>query len=559
VTRITFVSTRKNIDSTERELYEMDLLCRSLGFKRAFLDLGIQTVMGCTPPGVSVDLVDEYFDPIDYGVKTDLVALSAKTSCATHAYEVARRFRAKGKRVVLGGIHASLRPEEALEHVDCIVTGEAELLWPEVVRDLESKKLRERYDATGFPPMDRIPPPAWGRGKPGAYLFHQIQTTRGCPFRCRFCSVPDISGQEFRFKPVERVLEELRRLPRSSGPIASGKPLYIVDDNFISRVRYTKELLRAMAPLKKAGQIPSWSAETTLNVASDEEMLDLFSDAGCSTLIIGFESVTEASLAAMDKPVNFCLTYQEAVERIHARGMTIIGNFIVGFDTDTLGVFSHTLDFVQKTGILYPFFSILTPMPGTNLFDEYKAAGRLDHEKWHLYDTRHVVFEPANMTRDELMDGYVWLYEQAYGASNLYARIEQNWKRRTTGSNLVEKAFVAARLAPEMLRGDAELRSHFKDGLALLMNRRLASDAGQLLYLLDAYDFARFMRRWSTPQRSENYRTFTDRTRWTRPSPGGVMTEDLAKLDVMQWQNAKAVKRSRQPAPSPKARLPVMR
>ncbi len=546
MTRITFVATRKNTDPTERELYEMDLLCRSLGFKRAFLDLGVQTVMACTPPGVNIDLVDEYMDPIDYNVKTDLVALSAKTACVSYAYAVARRFRAKGKRVVLGGIHASLRPEEALEHVDCVVTGEAETVWRQVVRDLEAGKLKERYDAAGVPPMDAIPPPAWGRGKPDSYLFHQIQTTRGC----RFCSVPDISGQDFRSKPVERVTEELRALPRSRGPIASGKPLYIVDDNFISRVRYTKDLLRALIPLKKAGQIPSWSAETTLNVANDEELLDLFRDAGCSTLIIGFESVTEASLAAMDKPVNFCLTYEEAVDRIHARGMSIIGNFIVGFDTDTLGVFQQTLDFVQKTGILYPCFSILTPMPGTNLFDEYKAAGRLDHEDWHLYDTRHVVFEPTNMTREELMDGYVWLYEQAYGADNLYARIERSWKRRKRGSNLVEKAFVAARLAPEMLKGDAELRRHFKQGIALMMERHLASDAGQLLYLLDAYDFARFMRRFNTFARSESYRTFADRSRWNR-APAGVseMASDLDKLEVMQWQNAKAVKRTRTTLP----------
>ena len=248
----------------------------------------------------------------------------------------------------------------------------------------------------------------------------------------------------------------------------------------------------------------------------------------------------------MDEPVNFCLTYQEAVDRIHARGMTIIGNFIVGLDTDTLGVFQQTLDFVQKTGILYPFFSILTPTPGTNLFDEYKAAGRLDHEDWHLYDTRHVVFEPTNMTREELMDGYVWLYEQAYGADNLYARIERNWKRRTHGSNLVEKAFVAARLAPEMLKGDAELRRHFKQGIALMMSRHLASDAGQLLYLLDAYDFARFMRRFNTFARSESYRTFADRSRWNR-APAGVpeKASDLEKLGGMQWRNAKAVKRTK--------------
>jgi radical SAM superfamily enzyme YgiQ (UPF0313 family) len=541
--RITFVATKKNLDPSERELYEMDLLCRGLGFKRAFLDLGIQTVMACTPAGTKVDFVDEYVDAIDYDVATDLVALSAKTSCVTYAYAVAERFRKKGKKVILGGIHASLRPDEALRHVDCVVTGEAETVWPKVVTDAQAGRLAQRYDASGFPPMAAIPPPAWDKGKQGEYLFHQIQTTRGCPFRCRFCSVPDISGQDFRFKPVENVVAELRALPKSKGPIASAKPLYIVDDNFISRTRYTKDLLRAMIPLKKAGQIPSWSAETTLNVASDEEMLDLFRDAGCSTLIIGFESVTEASLDAMDKPVNYCLTYQEAVDRIHARGMTIIGNFIVGFDTDTLGVFSQTLDFIQKTGILYPFFSILTPMPGTALFDEYKAGKRLDHEKWELYDTRHVVFDPTNMRRDELMDGYISLYEQAYGTDKLYDRIERNWKRRKSGSSFVEKTFIASRLAPEIIRGDAEARRHYGDGIKLMMSRGLHADAGQLLYLLDAYDFARFMRRFSTPQRAENYASFSDPSRWKREE----------KLGVLQWQNKKAVKRTQ------RASLPVVR
>jgi hypothetical protein len=251
--RITFVATKKNLDPSERELYEMDLLCRGLGFKRAFLDLGIQTVMACTPAGTKVDFVDEYVDAIDYDVATDLVALSAKTSCVTYAYAVAERFRKKGKKVILGGIHASLRPDEALRHVDCVVTGEAETVWPKVVTDAQAGRLAQRYDASGFPPMAAIPPPAWDKGKQGEYLFHQIQTTRGCPFRCRFCSVPDISGQDFRFKPVENVVAELRALPKSKGPIASAKPLYIVDDNFISRTRYTKDLLRAMIPLKKAG------------------------------------------------------------------------------------------------------------------------------------------------------------------------------------------------------------------------------------------------------------------------------------------------------------------
>jgi radical SAM superfamily enzyme YgiQ (UPF0313 family) len=542
---ITFVATRKNEDRTERELYEMDLLLRVLGFRRSFLDLGIQTVAACTPPGIGVRIVDEYIEEIDYGVRTDLVALSAKTSCVTRAYEVARRFRERGKRVVLGGIHASLRPDEALEHVDCVVTGEAEALWPEVLRDLDAGRMKPRYDAKGFPDMAKIPVPAWSAGPSGAYLFHQLQTTRGCPFRCRFCSVPDISGQDFRFKPVPRVIDELRALPKARGLIARSKPLYIVDDNFISRTRYTKDLLRAMVPLRERGEIPSWSAETTLNVASDEELLDLFRAAGCGTLIIGFESVTEATLNDMDKPVNFCLTYQEAVERIHARGISVVGNFIVGFDTDTLAVFKQTLDFVQKTGLLYPFFSILTPMPGTGLFDDMKAQGRLDHERWELYDTRHVVFEPKHMTRDELLDGYVWLYEQTYGTHLLFDRLERNWRRRTEGSPLAEKLFVGARLAPEIARGDAELRAVFGEGLKLLANPRMKGDAGQLLSVLDSYDFARFMRRYASPHRARNARAFAD--------PASREREG----EVLQWQNAKAVartKRSLPVVPGPQAR-----
>ena len=538
---ITLIATRKNTDPTERELYEMDLLIKVLGFKRSFLDLGIETVAACTPPGTRFRIVDEYLEDIDYGARTDVVALSAKTSCVTRTYEVARRFRERGTRVILGGIHASLRPDEALEHVDTVVTGEAEIIWPRVVADLEAGKLSRRYDADGFPPMTSIPIPAWTPARADQYLFHQLQTTRGCPFKCRFCSVPDISGQDFRSKPVEQVVRELSALPRSKGPIAAGKPLYIVDDNFISRTRYTKDLLRAMVPLHKSGRIPSWSAETTLNVASDEELLDLFKAAGCATLIIGFESVTEATLNDMDKPVNFCLTYQEAVSRIHARGMTVVGNFIVGFDTDTLSVFKQTRDFIQKTGILYPFFSILTPMPGTKLFDDMKAAGRLDHERWELYDTRHVVFEPKHMRRDELMDGYVWLYEQCYGTHLLWDRVEAEWRRREKSCGLPEKLYVSARLAPDIARGDAELRRHFGEGIKLMMNRHMKSDAGQLLYVLDSYDFARFMRRYSTPRRAENYRAFE--------APEAAIRSQGEELATLQWQNKKAVARTKRSLP----------
>ena len=549
--KISFVATRKNFDRSERELYEMDLMLRVLGFKRSFLDLGLLTVAACTPREVDIEVIDEYFGELDFDHDTDVIALSAKTSCAPKAYDVAQRYRARGKRVILGGIHASLRPDEALQHVDCIVTGEAEALWPQVVRDLQQGRLKSRYDALGYPPMAQVPVPAWRAVDTSQYLFHQLQTTRGCPFRCRFCSVPDISGQDFRFKPVESVVHELRSLPRGRGPIAAGKPLYVVDDNFISRVKYTKDLLRALIPLYQSRQLPSWSAETTLNVANDEEMLDLFRDAGCTTMIIGFESVSEATLNDMDKPVNFCLTFQEAVDRIHARGITVVGNFIVGFDTDTRAVFKQTLDFIQKTGILYPFFSILTPMPGTKLFDDFKAAGRLDHERWDQYDTRHVVFEPRHMRRDELMDGYIWLYEQAYGSDLLLDRIERNWRQRPrTTSSWTEKAFIAARLGREIVLGDAELRRMYRAGLGLLFNRHLRSDAGHLLFLLDGYDFARFMRRYRSSAYRDNYQTCENPERVNDDKQEQARTEPA--LHVLQWQNKKAVLRTS------KRQLPVV-
>jgi radical SAM superfamily enzyme YgiQ (UPF0313 family) len=524
--RITFVATKKNLDPTERELYEMDLVLEVTGAKRAFMDLGLLTVAACTPPGVETNIVDEYVTPIDYDMKTDLVCLSAKTSCSTYAYRVAERFRAKGVPVLLGGIHASLRPDEALQHVDCIVTGEAEHLWPQVVEDFVAGKLGQRYDTHDFPPMKDIPIPPWQKAPSSRYLFHQIQTTRGCPFRCRFCSVPDISGNDFRFKPVENVIAEIEALPRG---LLGRQPLYVVDDNFISRTRYTKDLLKAMVPLAKAGKIPPWSAETTINVAGDDEMLDLFRDAGCATLILGLESVEEETLALMDKNINFFLTYPDAIQRIHDRGLTVVGNFIVGFDTDTIATFRKVRDFVQQTGILFPFFSILNPMPGTKLFDDMLAAGRLDHQDWHLYDTRHVVMQPAQMTREELMDGYVWLYRECYGEA-LLDRLERNWQWRQKPQRLrPQKAFVGARLGAKALLGDSERRSLYRQGIRMMLHRHLRADPGQLLITLDAYEFSRFMQRYATPRYAEHA------ARFENPDMVG---------GVAQWENRTAQRRS---------------
>ena len=524
--KILFVSTRKNSDPTERELYEMDLMNEVLGFKRSLLDLGLLTVLGGTPERFEVSLQDEYLEPIDYDEPCDLVALSAKTSCSIHAYEVAAEFRSRGRKVVLGGIHASLLPQEALEHVDHIVTGEAEEMWPRFLEDFEAGTARRHYDAEGFPPMDRIPHPSLANLDAKDFLLHQVQTTRGCPFKCRFCSVPDISGQAFRFKPVDKVVEEIRSLPRRGRLTEAMKALYIVDDNFISRTRYTRELLEALVPLRRSGELPDWSAETTLNVATDEALLDLFRDAGCTTLIIGFESVAQATLQTMDKGINFCLSFQEAIERIHQRGMSIVGNFIVGFDTDTPEVFRDTRDFIFENNILYPFFSILAPMPGTKLHDEFKDAGRLDTKDWSLYDTRHVIFEPAQMTREQLQDGYVWLFEQTYTSEAAFENLMRYWQRPGRRQDTVlERLFVRYRVSRSRQISSAG-REFFKRALSEARKRGVGTNMAQLLYYLDSGHFAQFLGRYKSDHYEANAQSFEQQNAQVSSGP-------------MQWQDSR--------------------
>ncbi|MBI4821928.1 MAG: B12-binding domain-containing radical SAM protein [Deltaproteobacteria bacterium] len=526
--KILFVATKKNGNPADRELYEMDFMNELLGFKRSLFDLGLLTVAAATPEGVEVELVDEYVDPIPYETTdADLVALSAKTSCVSHAYEVAGRFKRRGVPVVLGGIHASLRPEEALEHVDYVVVGEAERTWPEFVNRFRRGEAPQITRETDFPPMDMIPVPAWDRIDPKHFLFHQIQTTRGCPYTCRFCSVPDISGSTFRFKPVENVVKEIRALP-SAGPLKDRlKALYVVDDNFISRLKYTKELLEALVPLHRSGELGEWSAETTLNVAKDEELLDLFAAAGCSTLIIGFESVSEVTLLDMKKKVNFSLSYPEAIGRIHARGMSVVGNFIVGFDTDTLSVFREILEFVDRHTILYPFFSILTPMPGTQLYEEFRANGRLDHTDWARYDTRHVVFGPKHMTREQLMDGYIWLYEQAYTTTASLDRLERYWRlHRRRASTAVERGFVKWKLRPFEKSGTERFKRVLADGWRRLSAKGVRSDVGQLLYYYDSAHFVDFLGQFKSKAFDENVRIF---------STHRSVEETEKALDKKQW------------------------
>jgi radical SAM superfamily enzyme YgiQ (UPF0313 family) len=561
--KILFVATKKNADPSDRELYEMDFLIGVLGFQRSLVDLGILTAAAATPSDVQIEVVDEYVQDIPWDTDADLVALSAKTSCAPHAYEVADEFRRRGKKVVLGGIHGSLRTEEALQHVDHVVKGEADKTWPRFVQLYQRGQAPQVMEEDGFPPMDEIPIPRWSELPHGDFMFHQVQTTRGCPFMCRFCSVPTISGNTFRFKPIEKVIHEILQMP-DPGPVKRlGKPLYIVDDNFLSKVRYTKDLLKAMVPYRRQGKIPDFSAETTFNVALDDELLDLLRDAGCTTLIIGFESISEATLVSMDKKVNFCLPFAEGIKKIHDRGIAVMGNFIVGFDTDTLAVFEDTLKFIDDNDIVYPFFSILTPMPGTQLHEDYKAEGRLDHYDWSRYDTRHVVMEPKHMTREQLQDGYCYLYEQAYFSDRAIDRLQRYWKKFPgRRANVGEKAYVAARLTTSRSwwKGTEEFRAFLRRAWRRAAMSGAPVELGQLLYAFDSAHFADYLKRFRSTRYAEHARVFRDppqtvvsvdpRPQAYTPAAQGEQPAPLVQLSKKQWESDRAQKRVARAAPT---------
>jgi radical SAM superfamily enzyme YgiQ (UPF0313 family) len=543
--KILFVATKKNQHEGDRELYEMPFLCDLFGFKRSLFDLGIVTVAACTPRDVEVEYIDEYLEDIPWDTDADLVALSAKTSCAPHAYQVAEKFRAHGKKVVLGGIHASLLPDEALQHVDHVVIGEAEKTWPRFVELFRDGKAPRVMDDEGFAPMDDIPVPRWD-GLPHAdYLFHQVQTTRGCPFMCRFCSVPDISGNQFRFKPVENLVREVLALPRAGVTRDPVKTLYVVDDNFLSRVRYTKDLLRSWIPLRKKGKLPDWSAETTLNVALDEELLSLLSEAGCTTLIIGFESISEQTLLTMDKKVNFCTSYKDALARIHAHGIGVMGNFIVGFDTDTIDVFGDLMEFIDEHDILYPFFSILTPMPGTKLYDEYERDGRLDHKDWERYDTRHVVFEPKHMTREQLLDGYCWLFSESYASDRALDRLERYWQKVDgRKSNAMEKSYIFWLLRKQWRAGSAAFQHVLREGMKRATKRNSRADVGHLLYYWDSAHFADYLTRYRSSDYEQHVRVFRG-LEAAPPREAAAGRAPLVALKTKQWESSRSKKRER--------------
>jgi len=364
-----------------------------------FPPLGLGIVAALTPPSWDVTLLDETWEPFRYQ-EADLVGITAFTATAPRAYEIARQYRSKGVPVVMGGIHASMCAEEASLFADCVVKGEAETVWPTIIADFEAGQLKtsycgDRVDLAGNPlPRHDL----FNHG----YMFASVQTSRGCPMDCSFCSVTTFNGRRYRRRPVREVLDELS--------LISQKMVFFVDDNIIGYGEEARdsalELFRGMVERKLDKW---WFCQASLNFADDETVLAWAARAGCKMVFLGLESEDEDDLAEINKQLNLkrqVSAYSRAFKRIHRAGIAVLGAFIFGMDGDTPDKLKSRAQYMIRSEVDVMQVTHLTPLPGTRLFDKLRQEGRIIYgdfpRDWSRYDMTQVVHRPAKMSPTEL-------------------------------------------------------------------------------------------------------------------------------------------------------------
>jgi len=383
----------------------------TLGRRKAlFIPLGLAICAALTPRRFDVEIVDECVRPIDFEAEADVVGITAMTCTAPRAYEIACRFAARGAKVVLGGIHPSALPEEAARHADCVCVGEAEATLPRFFEDLERGSLKKIYraDEVGSLP---IAAPRRDLLSPRDYLiYNAVQTSRGCPYACSFCTTYAIFGRRYRSRPVGEVVEEIKR--------TGGKFFIFSDDNIVGDFDWAKEFFSALIPLKI-----QWAAQATVLIARDEGLLSLAARSGCRGLILGLESVSEEALVEANKRYVHSRDYLRLIRRIQSHRISIWGSFLFGFDSDTPRSCAQAVLFAEKAKLSLSCYPILTPFPGTALFDRLEKEGRLLSRDWQKYNGASVVFEPKHMSAETLRRLQLAAFGRFYSFGSMFRRL----------------------------------------------------------------------------------------------------------------------------------------
>ncbi len=402
--------------------------------------LGLLYLAAVTPEGHDL----QYFEAPEDGsepeelYECDLVAISTFSAQVFEAYAIADRLRAKGVKVAMGGLHVSVRHEEALEHADYVFIGEGENIWPRLVEAVESGDAQRVWDAKEFPLVDikSLPVPRYDLLEGRPYNRFTVQTSRGCPWRCDFCASTVMLRQAYRKRPIEHIIRDLKELTT----FRKRPFIEFADDNTFVDKAWSKELCRQLIPLKL-----KWFTETDITVADDPELLGLMREAKCRQVLIGLESPEQSALEGMEEKTNFKARRwagcKDAIRRIQDHGITVNGCFILGLDGHTPDIFEEVLEFALDVPLFEVQITVLTPFPGTPLYDRLLSEGRIIHpDRWDLCTLFDVNYLPKNMTVEELRQGLYWLTEKLYSAEcmekrqlpfveNLWHQHELHWEK----------------------------------------------------------------------------------------------------------------------------------
>jgi radical SAM superfamily enzyme YgiQ (UPF0313 family) len=387
-------------------------------------NLAFPILAALSPKDIDILFTDDLLTPIDLKKdlkEVDLVGISVLTKTALRAYEIAEAYQKKGIPVVLGGIHPTALPEEAKEHADSVVIGEAEEIWPHLIEDVRNGNLKPFYRQEGYTELSKIPIPRREILPQRGYLpLDVVQVTRGCPFHCEFCSVQKFFGETYRFRPLSDVVEEVRRLRH--------RWMMFNDDNIIGNPSYSKELLKALIPLKK-----KWFGQASLSGLKKVENIELLAKSGCNSLFIGFESLCKENLLKSKKFQNDPSEYREIIKSLHRFGIAICGSFVFGFDEDDPSVFEETVSFSIQTKLFSAIFMILTPYPETAFYHRVKTEGRLVQGQWWLLKSPEDVapyFTPKKMSGETLREGWKRAWKEFYSFPSIWKRF--HWEYSPT-------------------------------------------------------------------------------------------------------------------------------
>jgi len=378
---------------------------------------------GLTPPDWEVTLHDEIEGEVNFDEPVDLVGISAFTCLAPRAYAIADAYRKRGVTVVIGGIHPTALPEEALQHADAVVVGEAEPVWEKLLNDFRKNSLKKIYKAERLCNLKKLPPARFDLLNPKIYTLNTVLTftTRGCPYHCEYCSISIAHGPKYRKRPIDEVVEEIIFLKEK---YLSGKDVGVdfifADDNIWGDVQYFKDLFRELIPLKI-----TWVAQASVDPCSDDELIELAIESGCKSLQIGFETIDPGNLREINKCHNKPFLYREVINKIHCAGLPIIGGFMVGFYNDTLDTFREIEKFIDENRIELPSLAIPSPFPGTKLHERLEREKKIFSKDWSRYDFTDLVFEPYNMSRQELKKTYVDVHRRMFSEECIERRMEQ--------------------------------------------------------------------------------------------------------------------------------------